>query len=151
MIRGVFEPSPEVTINVLPVDENHCSVFGGGQYHLGEQAQIGAIVLAPNCQFDHWSDGSTSNPYTFEVTMERTLWARCTCDGAGIGDTDGDPFSVSVDGRSVSIDCPVDETPVCYDIQGRRIATGRTFEVPATRVYVIKVNGLKPVKITVLL
>ena len=151
MIRGVFEPSPVVTINVLPIDENHCTVYGGGQYHLGEQAQIGAIVLASNCQFDHWSDGSTSNPYTFEVSMERTLWARCTCDGAGIDDPDGEPFSVAIDGRSVSIDCPADEQPVCYDIQGRRIATGRTFEVPATGVYVIKLNGRKPVKITVLL
>ncbi len=105
--------------------------------------------------FDHWSDGSTQNPYTCVVTGSMTLTAFFASDNGqtGIETADGEDNGPKVyieDGKIVVTGAEGEE--VClYDLMGRRIATrqgtgvhGGTplrFDVPAAGAYLVRIGN----------
>lgn len=133
MLRAVLEPRP-VVVEVYPADENHCTVFGGGDYLGGDTVTIGAIVLDPRCHFSHWSDGTPSNPYSFVAISNIMLLAHCECESEGIADVDADLLQVSTDGLVINVNADVD----LYDIQGRRLGHGQRLVAPAAGVYILR-------------
>ena len=62
------------TVSVA-ADSTLGSAFGDGIYSRGDTATITAIAN-DGCEFIGWSDGSTSNPYSFVVTESVTLTAN---------------------------------------------------------------------------
>ena len=136
MLRGVFEPRT-ITINVMPADPNVCSTYGEGTYQGGDQVTIGAVILDPRCTFNHWSDGSPFNPYTFTASDDTLMIAHCDCPGMGIGDADADELVVTVEGRTVGVSVDAE----FYDLQGRLVARGRRAAMPAAGVYMVRAAG----------
>jgi len=64
--------SYNVTVNVD--DPSHGTVSGGGSYIHGTEATVQAYP-AEDYHFLRWSDGTTTNPYTFTVTEPKSLVA----------------------------------------------------------------------------
>ena len=138
MLRAVFEPHP-VTVEVRPADEDHSTVFGGGQYMGGDTVTVGAIILDPRCSFRGWSGTNhyiinSDNPYTFVAEEDVVLIAHCDCGESGISDVDGMSPSIVVEGMTVYSDIPA----VFYDVQGRVMHVGTSFAAPAPGVYVAR-------------
>lgn len=100
--------------------------------------------------FDHWSDGSTQNPYTCVVTGSMTLTAFFASDHGqtGIEDADGeaDGPNVYADGGRIVVTGAEGEDVSMYDMMGRRIATRQEYngpvviEVPAAGTYLIRIG-----------
>ncbi len=138
MLRAVFEPR-QFTVTVMPNDPNVCTTYGEGTHYGGDQVTIGAVILDPRCTFLRWTDGSPYNPYTFTVFTDTVMVAYCNCTGVGIDPVVDDEMQITVDGRTVTVDC---ESPVAvYDIQGRLLARSRTFVAPAPGVYMVRAGS----------
>lgn len=136
MLRGVFAPRT-INIAVHPADPDHCSTYGEGTYMGGDVVTIGAIVLDGNCTFSHWTDGSTSNPYSFIASDDTLMIAYCNCNGLGIDDVEGDEWMVA--GAGLHIESS--REAVLYDLQGRRMGQGTAFVVHAPGVYILRADG----------
>lgn len=148
MIRGVFEERPVVVdidthMSEEEMQEGGISVVGAGIYNVGDTV---TITVDPGISFSwNWGDeynaaGDQTNPVVFVAETDTTLsvwFAYCT----GIDDVDGERYAVRVLGRTVSIDIPETMSVAAYDVQGRLVATRRTFTVPAAGVYIIQVDG----------
>ena len=122
-----------------------------------------AITTSPTCsdstavvtatadsgyRFDHWSDGSTSNPYTFTVTSDTTVIAYFVReeDPEGITDANNDNVSVYVrDGRIVVTGAEGESVQV-FDITGRLVNSHTPLP---TGVYMVKVGNLPVRKVVV--
>jgi hypothetical protein len=123
-----------------------------------------AITTSPTCSdsiavvtatansgylFDHWSDGSTSNPYTFTVTSDTTVIAYFVReeDPEGITDANNDNVSVYArDGRIVVTGTDGESVQV-FDITGRPVNSHSPLP---TGVYMVKVGNLPIRKVVVL-
>ncbi len=71
---GAYFSKPTYTVSVSSEDLNKGSVSGGGTFVEGNQCNLTATPTF-DYVFSHWSDGSTSNPYSFEVTQDKDLIA----------------------------------------------------------------------------
>lgn len=114
------------------------------------------LVAVPNSgyQFDHWSDGVTSNPYELTLTSDTILIAYFTSSN-GIGNVDGGFYTVSVHEKQVYIETTLFTPIEVYDIRGRRIYKSNgnvakaSLEVPAVGVYLVSI-GQSLTKVVVL-
>lgn len=87
----------EYEVNVRP-NNNICgTTTGSGIYSYGQTA-IATATPNEGFVFDHWSNGETDNPYSFNVTGNVTLIAVFVTDGSGNGegidDVEGENYSV---------------------------------------------------------
>jgi hypothetical protein len=71
---ALFEPDEQYTLTVVSDDPERGSVTGGGVFYSGEQTMIIANAFE-HFIFDHWSDGSTSNPKTVTIIDNVTYTA----------------------------------------------------------------------------
>ena len=71
---ALFEPDEQYTLTVVSDNPEHGSVTGGGVFYSGEQTMITANAFE-HFIFDHWSDGSSSNPKTVTVIDNITYTA----------------------------------------------------------------------------
>ena len=148
MLRGIFEER-HVVVGIDPhmseteLQDGGISIDGAGIYNVGDTV---TITVDPGISFSwNWGDeynaaGDQTNPVVFVAETDTTLsvwFAYCT----GIDDVDGERYAVRVLGRTVSIDIPETMSVAAYDVQGRLVATRRTFTVPAAGVYIIQVDG----------
>ncbi|MCR4659854.1 MAG: C10 family peptidase [Bacteroidales bacterium] len=121
------------------------SVGGGGVYAYGSMATVTATPNT-NITFSHWSDGSTDNPYTFQVTQDVSLRAYFDNPNA-IEQPDGTRLTVTITGRTVNLSAPA----TLYDAAGRLIGGPQcSFTVPSAGVYMLVVEGGKPHKIVIM-
>lgn len=138
-----------------------------------ESTQGNVVVLTePTCQdstavvqavansgylFDHWSTGSTMNPYSLTVTSDTVITAFFVADssaeriddinvsGGSVYGQDGQIVVEGADGNSVTL----------YDVNGRMLATKRDdngplrFDVPASGTYMIKIGNYPARKVAV--
>lgn len=74
MLRALFSPRDPYTFNVEAVSDSLGTVSGGGEFLEGDTATLTAVAVE-GFRFDHWSNGSTENPLTFEVRGDTTLTA----------------------------------------------------------------------------
>ena len=79
---GVDTQTYTITTSANPADGG--TVTGGGTYNEGVSATLRADANT-NYTFDHWQDGSTSNPRTITVTASATYTAYFTYGGGGSG------------------------------------------------------------------
>ena len=89
--------------------------------------------------FDHWSDGSTSNPYSLTVTDDLDLIGYFVSDSGteGISDVDADCFRIYSDNGRIVIEGAEGETTSIYDIMGRNVGNA---DLPAG-VYMVKIGN----------
>ncbi len=103
-------------------------------------------------KFDHWSDGSKNNPYTYTVTGDITLMAYFSLI-VGIDDVEDEGMNIlATDGRIV-VDGVEGRTVRVYDMMGRLLATsvaGEAVAVPKSGVYLVKVGEAAAKKVVVL-
>ncbi len=98
-------------------------------------------------RFDHWSTGSTDNPYTFTVTSDTTIIAYFVSNGGtqGIGDVEGSDIKISVLDGHICVEGVADEYVRVYDIAGRMVPN-RSLPLG---VYMVKVGALPARKVVV--
>ncbi|MBO4752575.1 MAG: InlB B-repeat-containing protein [Bacteroidales bacterium] len=72
------------TVTVNPNNQICGSTTGSGTYSYMQEVTATATP-ANGFRFDHWSDGTTDNPYVFNVTHNVTLIAVFVSDGSGEG------------------------------------------------------------------
>ena len=110
-------------------------------------------------RFDHWSDGTTDNPYSLAVTQDTALVAYFVTT-EGIGDVDGTDAKVTVVDGQIVVEGSEKMLVMLYDATGRLIAMQRNegvhggtplrFDVPASGTYLIKVGNHPARKVVVI-
>lgn len=127
----------------LPLPD-YCSVSGEGIFDEGTTATVTATAGQGDTIFRYWLTpwGSRifDNPYTFVADYDLHLTA-VYASSVGIADVDGDGTAVRVLGRSVVVDAPQGTAVAAYDLQGRLVAAGTRFTLPAAGVYVVRVGS----------
>ena len=98
-------------------------------------------------RFDHWSTGSTQNPYSFTVTTDTVITAYFVSEGGteGIEDIKTDGVNIYVKDGRIVVDGTTEEYSI-YDITGRIVAHSHSAEVASLLpcgVYLVKV-GIRP-------
>ena len=107
--------------------------------------------------FDHWSDGSTQNPYTCVVTGSMTLTAYfASINGqSGIEDVDGCPI-VYTDRNGIVVTNAEGDNICIYDIMGHLLVAGRgegsslRFDVPSAGIYIVRIGNKPAQKVVVI-
>lgn len=99
-------------------------------------------------RFDHWSTGSTSNPYSLTVTSDTVITAYFVSEGGseGIGDVDGSTIHVYTDGGNIIVNGAEGEKVKVFDMVGRPVGT----QSLPTGVYMVKVGTLPARKVAVI-
>lgn len=106
-------------------------------------------------RFDHWSDGSTANPYTYTAMGSLTLTAYFASTTEGIDDIDDAGIIVYARDYQIHIDEAFGEEVTVYTIDGRAIAslpkTTDHVAIPVTNtgVYIVKIGNHPARKIVV--
>ena len=110
--------------------------------------------------FDHWSDGSTQNPYTCVVTGSMTLTAFFASDSGQTGietaDGEADGPNVYADGGRIVVTGADGEEVCLYDMMGRQLAIRQEdhdpviIDVPAAGTYLIRI-GTHPARRVVII
>ncbi len=155
MIRTCFTPrdSMQTTVTLdmvyrndtlgLPLPE-YCSVTGDGIFAEGTTVTVSATTGQGDTIFRYWLTpwGSRimDNPYTFVADYSLSLTAvygSLVC----INSVADDDFAVRLQGRHVNVEAPLEASISAYDLQGRLVATGRSFTLPSAGVYIIRVDG----------
>ena len=104
-------------------------------------------VPATGFLFDHWSNGSTQNPYSLIVTTDTVITAFFVSEGEpeGIDDINNDNIRIySVDGNIVVVGAE-DETVRVFDMTGRLVGT----QSLPSGIYMVKVGTLPTRKVVV--
>lgn len=110
---------------------------------------------ASGYRFDHWSDNSTNNPYTLNVSGDLTLTAYFSPIGGPQGIDDvmtGDGVKIISRGNEIVVEGAVDQNVMVYDVTGRLVHKGRVEEpihVETMGVYMVKVGELPLRKVVV--
>ena len=135
------------TINVLVDNPATGSVTGGGVYEDGSSVTITAYP-ANGYRFDHWSTGSTDNPYTLTVTSDTTITAYfvSTSSTEGIGEIGEDDIRISVSDGRIHVEGITNEEVRVYDITGRLVQNHSL----QPGVYMVKIGTLPPQKVVVM-
>lgn len=102
-------------------------------------------VPADGYRFDHWSTGSTENPYTLTVTSDTTIIAYFVSN-QGIGETGTNDIHISVFNGRVCVEGITNEEVRVYDITGRMV---QNQSLPSG-VYIVKVGTLPAQKVVVM-
>lgn len=99
--------------------------------------------------FDHWSTGSTDNPYTLTVTSDTTIIAYFVSNGGGtdgIGEIGEDNIRISVSDGHIFVEGITNEEVRVYDITGRTV---QNRSLPSG-VYIVRVGTLPAQKVVVM-
>ena len=145
-IIAYFEEIPTYTVNVTSDNPASGSVTGGGVFEGGSSITISATP-AEGYRFDHWSTGSTDNPYTLTVTSDTTIIAYFVSDGTqGIGEVGAGDIRISVFNGRVCVEGITNEEVRVYDITGRKV---QNHALPSG-VYIVKVGDLPAQKVVVM-
>ncbi len=106
--------------------------------------------------FDHWSDGSTMNPYTLSVTQDTSIVAYFIPNN-GIGDIEVSDANIYQHNGRIVVECKEPQSVTLYDAFGRRLETslvGGTgmcqFELPTSGVYFVKIGDQPAHKVIVI-
>ena len=106
-------------------------------------------VPASGYRFDHWSTGSTQNPYSLTVTTDTVITAYFVSEGGTetIEDIKTDDVNIYVKDGRIVVEGTTEEYSI-YDITGRMVAHSHGAEVSSPLscgVYLVKV-GLRPAR-----
>lgn len=133
------------TVNVTSSDIARGRVEGGGEFEYGTPCTVSAEAYS-GYHFDHWSNGSTYNPYTFAVMEDTELTAVFLAEGeVGIEGIENDGIHIySANGRII-VEGTTEEVRV-FDMVGRKV---RNEALPAG-VYMVKIGARSARKVVVM-
>lgn len=99
-------------------------------------------------RFDHWSNGSTSNPYTLTVTSDTIIKAYFVSEGSteGIDDVVGSNIQIYTEGGNIMVNGAEGKKVQVFDMVGRPVGT---HSLP-TGIYMVKVGTLPVRKVVVI-
>lgn len=104
-------------------------------------------------QFDHWSDNSTSNPYSLTVNEDMELIAYFRSTGSnGIDDIAAEQIKIYSRGSEIVIEGADNSDAIIYDIMGSIVHKGRIegpIHVNAMGVYMVKIANHPSHKVVV--
>ena len=115
------------------------------------------IAAIPNegYHFVSWSTGETTNTINVTVTSDITLTATFASDQEGIDDADGINVNAYAKDGNIVLQGAEGREVYVFDINGRMLhhtATAtmtETYGIPATGVYMIKVEGIGTKRIVI--
>ncbi len=142
-------------VNVVANDITRGSVSGGGEYAYGTPCIAVAAAYA-GYTFHSWSNGETANPYVFAPVEDMTLTAIFLAPGEGIGSVDGMDAKVNCDRGRIVVEGAEGNALTLFDINGRLLerktesGERRTFDVPASGAYLIKIGNHPARKVVVI-
>lgn len=119
------------------------------------EAIVVAIPRAPY-HFSHWSDGSTSNPYTLTLSQDTTLIAYFANENEAIFSADGIDAKIYTSRGHVIVDGIDGNKVSMHDVYGRLLVAQDgglhtiSYEVPISGIYFIKVGNNPARKIFVI-
>lgn len=104
--------------------------------------------------FAHWSDGSTDNPYSFDVASDTTLIAYFASTQSIEDATDKAAFVIRTIGSRIVVEGLANETVRLFDCMGRCLQSLQsteqcTFQVPAPGVYILQAGNLPAQRVVV--
>ena len=135
-----------VAVSVAQNDTACGSVTGDGMFDYGTTITLHAIANN-GYRFDHWSTGSTDNPYTLTVTNDTTIIAYFVPNGTqGIGEVCEENIRISVFNGRVCVEGITNEEVRVYDITGRMVQN----RALPSGVYIVKVGTLPAQKVVVM-
>jgi len=137
------------TVTSTPNDTAFGTVEGSGTYEEGTVVTLTATAKE-GYTFEGWSNGVTSNPFTFTLTGDTTITALFHLHTEGIGEAEGPSYRLAVQRDVVSIWGAEGESLTIYDIMGRvvyrgTVVGGQQYRLPAAGVYMVRV-GNAPVR-----
>ena len=99
-------------------------------------------------RFDHWSTGSTSNPYTLTVTSDTVIIAYFVTEwgSEGIGDVDERSINIYTEGGNIVLNGIENEKVHVFDMVGRPV---NTRSLPSG-VYLVKIGNHPTRKVVVI-
>lgn len=104
-------------------------------------------VPADGYRFDHWSTGSTDNPYMLSVSTDTTIIAYFVSGGTqGIGEIGENDIHINVSDGRICVEGITNEEVRVYDITGRMV---QNLSLPSG-VYIVKVGTLPAQKVVVM-
>lgn len=137
------DPVIDILVSVSSSDETHGSAAVIQHHHSDVRCDSTTVVEATantGYRFSHWSNGSTANPYTLQLTGDTVLTAYFEADSTlGISDIATDIIIYSGNGCIV-VEGTTDEVYV-YDIMGRRMRN----EALPMGVYMVRI-GERPTR-----
>ena len=149
IITAYFEEIPATyTVTVTADNPTNGSVTGGGVFEEGTTITLTATP-ADGYRFDHWSTGSTDNPYTLTVTSDTTIIGYFVLEGGGTEGIDevgeGDIHISVIDGH-IHVEGVAEEEVRVYDITGRMV---QNRSLPSG-VYMVKIGLSTAQKVVVM-
>ena len=145
-------------LNIATSDSTQGTATVQQQPSCSDSTAIIITTPATGYRFDHWSNGSTDNPYTLAVTRDTTLVAYFAIVGGGtdgISNIKNNDISIyTAEGRiCVTLDGQTTDEFSVYDVMGRRtahvIASDKSPVLP-NGVYIVKVGTLPARKVVVI-
>lgn len=106
-----------------------------------------------NYRFDHWSDGNTDNPRYIVMLQDTIIQAIFVEDSdTGIDDINPNVCTVYSQGKKIIIETDKSDEITIYNVCGKKIDSGRkkSFRVPSTGTYLVKIGNHPARKIVVL-
>lgn len=137
-----------VNVSIAENDTDCGSVTGDGLYDYGTTISLNAIANN-GYHFDHWSTGSTDNPYTLTVISDTTIIAYFVSNGGGtdgIGEVGTEDIRISVSDGRICVEGIENEEVRVYDITGRMV---QNHSLPLG-VYIVKIGTLPAQKVVVM-
>ena len=116
----------------------------------------GRTIEGYHFRFDHWSNGSHENPYTFNLTSDTMLVAYFAQGTDGVDVASSEKVRTFTDNGQIVVDIADGCMVSLYDISGRLLASKHNcdgqlrFDVPASGAYIIKADGLTAKKIVII-
>ena len=117
---------------------------------------VATVLATPRSgyRFDHWSDGSTENPYYYTVTGSMTLTVYFASAGGteGIEDITADQIKIYSRGSEIVIEGAENSDVLVYDVMGRIVHKGRIespIHVSNMGIYMVKIDDQPARKVVV--
>ena len=132
--KSITELEYQLIVDVAPTTFSGVTFLAGtveiqhGATCSSPQATIkaqGRTIEGYSFRFDHWSDGSTENPYTFTLTSDTTMKAYFVQGSESISHVDAKNVNVYVQNSCVMLSEPLDTDTYIYDIMGRKVGVLR--------------------------
>lgn len=138
----------QIVFSALSADESMGSVQVLTEPSCSNHNAVLYAVPADGYRFDHWSTGSTDNPYTLTVTTDTTVIGYFVLNGGteGIGEIDEDNIRISVLDGHICVEGITNEELRVYDITGRMV---QNRSLPSG-VYIVKIGTLPAQKVVVM-
>lgn len=137
--------APNQYLLTVNVDNPSCGdVSGGGMCDYLSMRTIVATAKS-GYHFDHWSTGSTDNPFTLTITSDTTVIAYFISN-QGIGEIGENDIHIHVSDGRICVEGITNEEVRVYDITGRMV---QNHSLPSG-VYIVKVGTLPAQKVVVM-